>query len=77
MLMGGTRDGDDAVEALCLGADGMQRRIRQCVTRIATQDPELDAQDRRRERHAHERRGRVLRHSARSSNNPLAKQTAS
>ena len=54
--MGGLRDGVDAVKALCLGADAaafgtsvliaggciacMQCHVGQCVTGIATQDPE-------------------------------------
>jgi glutamate synthase domain-containing protein 2 len=56
VLMGGLRDGVDAVKSLCLGADAvafgnaaiiaggciscMQCHIGQCVTGIATQDPE-------------------------------------
>ena len=59
ILMGGMRDGVDAVKGLCLGADAeafgtsviiaggciacMQCHVGQCVTGIATQDPEHEA----------------------------------
>ncbi|MBC6441414.1 MAG: glutamate synthase [Rhodospirillales bacterium] len=59
VLMGGLRDGIDAVKGMCLGADAialgtaaiiaggciacMQCHVGQCVTGIATQDPEHEA----------------------------------